>query len=118
MKFRLFMEQLFGLITRFAGQTNAELAEGGVIDGGENDGGMGLAVAQFRELLKGLSRDGIQRGADRQSDQHFVGVQTGIVIAEVVCFEILNRLNHIGGDQQNLMIDSAEGLERIEQSGG
>ena len=118
MKFRLFMEQLFGLITRFTGQTYAELAESGFVDGGEDNGGMGLAVAQFRELLKSLSRDGIQRGADGQSDQHFVGVQTGVMIAEVVCFEILNRLNHIGGDQQNLMIDSAEGLESIEQSGG
>ena len=50
---------------------------------------MSLAAVKLGKLRDGESGGGVCYRADGKGDKHLIGVQTGIVVAEVVYFELL-----------------------------
>ena len=87
------MIELFGLVMRLAGEVHAELFENAGIDLREHDGGMDLAAGKLGKLRERELRDRVGRRRNGQRNQHFVGVQTGVVVAETLDLELLDRLD-------------------------
>ena len=63
-----------------AGQVDAQALEGLLVDCRQDHRGMDLAATELVQLLHGLFRCGVSGCTDGKGDQHFVGVQPGIVI--------------------------------------
>ena len=78
---------------------------------------MGLAAAQLFQLVDGVARHGIRHRADRQGDQQLVRVQAGIVVAQVLHLQMLDRLDDARGDEQQFFLIAGQVLERVHQAG-
>ena len=112
------MIQPVRLIRGFAGQIQAQLAEHALVRLGEDDGGVGLAARQLRQLFHRLFGVVVGDGADGQRDQDLVGVQPGVAVAHVGDLEVLYRLDDGGGDQLDLVGDAGQLLQGVQQRGG
>lgn len=86
------MIQLFGLVFRLTGEIDAQLAEYVFIYLGQDDGGVGLTAPELGKLIHSQLGSGIGGCADGKGDEDFIGVQTGIVVAQVADFEVLDRV--------------------------
>ena len=80
------MIQLRRLVHRFAAYVDAEAFVGFFVYRGQDDGEVGVAAAELFELLLGERRIFVGDRAYAQSDQHFVGVEARVVVAEVAGF--------------------------------
>ena len=103
---------------RLAGYIHLELAEGVLVDAGEDDAGMRLAAGELFELLHGRLRIGIRDRADGEGDEHLVRVQAGVAVAEMGDLEMLDRLDDLRGDERDLVRNVAERLEGVQEAGG
>ena len=80
------------LIGGLAGQIHAQLLHGVHIHAGQDDGGVHIAALQVGELLEGGCSSGILRGRAGQGDQDLVGVQAGVLAAQIVGLEGLDEI--------------------------
>ena len=99
---------------RLAGEVHAELFENAGIDLREHDGGMDLAAGKLGKLRERELRDRVGRRRDGQRDQHLVGVQTRVVVAEAIDFELLDRLDDELRQNVQVVRQTGERLERGE----
>ena len=81
------------LIGGLAGQIHAQLLHGIHIHAGQDDSGVHIAALQVGELLEGGCSSGILRGRAGQGNQNLVGVQTGVLAAQIVGLEGLDGLD-------------------------
>ena len=56
---------------------------------------MDFAILQLFQLLHRQMGNWIVGRGDRQRNQNFIGMQTGIVVAEVLDFQFLNRFDNV-----------------------
>ena len=73
-------------VGRFAGQVHAQLFQGVVVDAGEDDRGVHIAALQVGDLFHSLGGVLILGNRAGQRDQNLVGVQAGVLAAQVVRF--------------------------------
>ena len=95
--------QFFGLVLRLTGQVDPQSAEYVLVNRRQNNRRMYLASAQLGQLLHRTFRVGVGVGADAQRQQHFIGVQTGVMVAQVGDFQLLDRLDDRLGNQMHLV---------------
>ena len=98
---------LLSLISGFAGQVDTQTLEHLFVHRGEDDGGMDLAAPEFAQLLHGQFRRGIGCRADGQGDQHLVGVEPGIPVAQMLGLQVLDGVDDHRRDQMQLIPDAA-----------
>ena len=89
------MKELFGLETRLERDVHLELFEHVLIHVREDDGRVRLAVRELFELLHGDLGGRVVHGADAQRDEHLVGVQARVVIAQMLHLQVLDRLDDL-----------------------
>lgn len=112
------MIELFGLVMRLAGEVHAELFENAGIDLREHDGGMDLAAGKLGKLRERKLCHRVGRRRDGQRDQHLVGVQTRVVVAETFNLELLDRLDDELRQNVQVVRQTGERFERGEQGCG
>ena len=112
------MKELFGLEMRLKRDVDLELLEHILVHVREDDGRVRLAVRELCQLLHGDLGGRVACGADAQRDEHLVGVQARVVVAEVFDLQMLDRLDDVGRDERDVLRDAAKVLERVEQAGG
>ena len=71
---------------------------------------MRVAPAELFKLFLGEGCVFIGDCAYAQGDQHLVGMQTRIVMAEVMGFKVRDRLDDGGGDEVDFLVDAGQGL--------
>lgn len=79
---------------RFAGQVDTQLFEDFLVHFTQHDGAVYLAAAQFGQLFERLAAVVIVFRQNRKRHKHLVGVQAGVVSAQVVYFGVLYGLDH------------------------
>ena len=79
---------------RFAGQVDTQLFEDFLVHFTQHDGAVYLAAAQFGQLFERFAAVVIVFRQNRKRHKHLVGVQAGVVSAQVVYFCVLYRLDH------------------------
>ncbi len=79
---------------------------------------MNFAPAQLVQFFNATRRVAVGGGADRQGDQDLVGVQAGVMIAQMRQLQVLNGGENLGGDQLDLLGDTRQPFERVEQASG
>lgn len=114
----LLMIQLFRGIFRLAGEVYAELSEDSVVGLGKNDGRMRLAAAEIRKMLQCLCGMRVKAGAYSQSYQYLIGVEAGVMVAENLGFQLLDRLYYRVAYNVGILIDPGERLQCVEKHGG
>lgn len=112
------MVELFVLVNGLAGDIHAELFEYAVVDLGENDGRMRVAVLEIGKRVHCAGGNWIGRGADGERDEHLVGMQARVVIAHVIDLQMLNRLDDAGGDELQFVRNIGKHLQRVQQRRG
>ena len=112
------MEQLLGLVFRLKGDVYAQLFEQILVHMGENDGGVGLTTLEIVQLFYGAAGHGIGHRTDGQGYEQLVGVETGIMISQMLYLQMLDGLDNAGGYQRKLLVYTRQGLYGIEQAGG
>ena len=112
------MKELFGLEMRLKRDVDLELLEHILVHVREDDGRVRLTVRELCQLLHGDLGGRVACGADAQRDEHLVGVQARVVVAEVFDLQMLDRLDDVRRDERDVLRDAAKVLERIEQAGG
>ena len=112
------MKELFGLEMRLKRDVYLELLEHILVHVREDDGRVRLTVRELCQLLHGDLSGRVACGADAQRDEHLVGVQARVMIAEVFDLQVLDRLDDVGRDECDVLRDAAKVLERVEQAGG
>ena len=85
------MESLFCFVDRLAGDVDAQAAEDLLVHRGEDDRGMDLAAAQLVQLLHRKLGGRVGGRADGEGDQHLVGVQARVAVAQMVDLQVLDR---------------------------
>ena len=96
------MIKLVALVAGITGQGDAQAAEGVVIHRGENDRGVGFTVLQLRKLAQGPGGIVVGGRGNGQGNEHFVGVQARVVVAQVFALQVLYGLDNLGRDQVGL----------------
>ena len=76
---------------------------------------MRFASAQAGKLLGRSFGGGGGNGTDGQRDKQLIGVQTRVVIAEVVYFQLLDRLDYRGGDEVQRIVYARQRLQCVHQ---
>ena len=76
---------------------------------------MDVATSKFLDLLQRLASIVILRRRHGQSDQNLVGMQAWILGTQVLGLERLNRLDGLGRQQVDIVIDTCQVLQCIEQ---
>ena len=112
------MEKLFRLVFGLGGEVNAELAEGVGIDLGKNYGRVHFRVTELGQHLHSLFCIRVACGGDSKCDKHLVGMQTGVMVAEVFGFEGLNGREYLRGDDIFIVGDIRKSLYGVEKRGG
>ena len=109
--------ELFSLVLRLAGKVHTELAEGGDVNLREDDSGVYLGVTELGDRLKGAAGICITDRGNGESDEHLVGVETGVVVTEVLGLKPLDGLKYLGRDDLYPIVNARYGLEGVEESG-
>ena len=102
---------------RIAGKAAAELLEDFAIDLGEHDGGVYLTVAQLGQLLQCTAALLVVLREHAESYQYFVGMQAGVLAAEIFRLGLLNGDYHALGDELGLVVDTCEVFGGVQQQG-
>ena len=76
---------------------------------------MKLTTSQVSELMHSKLGIGIGSGTYGKCDECFVGVKSGVTVAEVVNLKVLNRLNYGWRNKMNRIFNSGKSLESIEK---
>lgn len=77
---------------------------------------MRLAASQPAELIDGELRERICHGTDGKRYEKLIGVQTRVVVSEVLDLEMLDRLNDAGRDKQQLLVYARKLLESVHKA--
>ena len=112
------VKELFGLEARLERDVHLELFEHVFVHMREDDGRVRLAVRELFELLHGDLGGRVVHRTDAQRDEHLVGVQARVVVAQMLHLQVLDRLDDLGRDERDVLRDAAEVFERVEQAGG
>ena len=88
MNYALLMIQLLPLVGGLAGHMGAQLFEHVFVHLGQNHRGMDFRVLQAAQLLHGQVGRGVGGGAHGQGDEHFIRVQTGIAVAQMLHLQV------------------------------
>ena len=79
---------------------------------------MSFGVTQLRQLCHSELCGRIRYGRHRKSDKDLVGVEPGVVRAEVLNLQLLDRLDYRRVDDIDLFRDFRERFESVEQHCG
>ena len=109
------MIKRFGLVIRLIGDIDSQLLKQILIGMRKNYRRVSIASAKICKLI--YSALGIIRvdGANRERDEHLIGMKSGIVVSEMLDLEMLDRLNDLGGHKMQVLIDSGKCLYSVEQ---
>ena len=106
------------LIGRLTGEVHPQTLDGVGVHAGQDDGGVHIAALELGELLQCDGGSLILGGGAGQRDEDLIGVQAGVVAAEVVGLEGLDRLDGTGGDKVGLLIDAGQLLKGVQEGRG
>ena len=95
-------------------QPQSQLGIGSAVGGGEDYGGVGLALPQPSQAFQSLGCHGHGGGGDGQRNQHLVAVQTGVAAPQIPYLQPLNGLNGGAVNEMDLMADPRQRLQRVE----
>ena len=109
------MVQPLALIDRLVGHVGAQLLKHVLIHRGEDHRGVHLRAPEAAEGLHGQLCRGVGNGAHGKGNEHFVGVQPGIAVAQVGHLQMLDRRKHRGRNEIHLVGNPGQMLQRIEQ---
>ena len=109
------MMQLFRLIHGLVGEMHAELFEQVFVHLRKDDGRMCLTAAQFSELRYRALGGRVACGTDAQRDEHLIGMQARVVVAEAVYLQPLYRLDYRRGYELERIVDARKGFERVHE---
>ena len=79
---------------------------------------MHLTAAQLGELFEGAAAKFIVFGEYGESHKHLIGVEAGVLAAQIFNLGLLDRLYHALRDEFGFVVDASQMLGRIEQEGG
>ena len=79
---------------------------------------MGFTVFQLRKLAQGPGRVVVGGGGNGQGNEHLIGVQARVVVAQVLALQILYGLDNLGRDQVSLLRDPGQLLQRVQDHRG
>lgn len=91
-----------------ASEADAEFLEYLMVDFAKHHSGMSLTTVELREGLKSLLAVFIMSAEHRQSHEHLIAVQTGIMALQVGGLGVLNRFDHILRNKFEIMVDTGE----------
>ena len=76
---------------------------------------MRLASSQLADLFHGQFGGGIGGRTDGQRNEHLIRMQAGIAVAQMGHFEVLDGLDDHRRNQVDIVADTAELFQRVEQ---
>mgnify|MGYP007047938630 CR=1 FL=1 len=79
---------------------------------------MHVTALQLGELAQGGSRSLALSSRAGKSNQDLVGVQAGVLAAKIARLKGLDGFDGAGGDEVDLLIDTGQTLEGVEQGRG
>ncbi len=79
---------------------------------------MGLTAVEFGEFLECESAVFVVSAQHRQRHEHFVGMEARVAAAQIVCFSVLDWLDHVLRYQFDRVIDTRQMLQGVEDQGG
>ena len=79
---------------------------------------MRLQPLELGKLFNRTGRHLAGCGGYRQRHQHFVRMKTRVMIAQVLAFQLLHRLDDLRLQQGDFIVNAAQRLERIQQHSG
>ena len=77
---------------------------------------MSLAAAQLAELINRKLCQRICDSANGKRNKQLVGVQARIVISEVLYFQVLDRLDDAGSNEQQLLVNAGKLFKRVHKA--
>lgn len=89
------MVEFLGLIARLAGHIHAQLTEHIGVHLGEDHSGMGITAREFCQMFHRPFRIGIGHGADGQGNEGLIGMEPGIVVAQMRYLEVLDGFDDL-----------------------
>ena len=106
------------LVDGVAGDIHAQAVEGLAVHAGEDDRRVHVAALEVGQLVQSsLGVFVLQDGAG-QGDQNLVGVEAGILAAEIGGLQLLDRLNGPGRHQLDFLVDARQLFQGVEQGRG
>ena len=111
------MEEFFGLVLGVGGEVDAQFSHDVGVDLGQNDGRMSFAGLQIFELFNGLCGGRIFLGRDDKGNQYLVSMETGVKVAKVLGFKLLDGQNDLRGNEMHLIGDIGKSFESVQQHG-
>ena len=108
------MIQFSGLIYGFVADVYTQAAEEVFVHFGKDHRGVGVASVEIVEHIHGFGGAFIGGGADGQSNEGFIGVEAGVVVAHVVHFEVLNGFDHFSADKFHFFVDACQMFQGVE----
>ena len=112
---KLLVIQLLGLMNGFAGQVHAQLLEDVVVYLSQNDRGVYLTAAQTGQMIECQLCNRVGGCRDGQRDQHFVGVQARVVVAQPLGLELLDGLDDERGQQRQVVRNVCQMFECVDE---
>ena len=106
------------LINRLTGQVHAQPFDGIGVHTGQDDGRVHVAAFQHGELTQGLGGSLVLGSRAGKGNQDLVGMQAGVLAAQIIGFQGLDGLNGAAGDEVFFLVDAGQLLEGIEQGRG
>lgn len=101
-----------------AGESYAEFLEYLMVYFAEHHCGMGLAAIELGQFLKGATAVLVVGGDYREGHEHFVSVKARVDAAQIGGLGVLDRLDHILGDEFDGVLDAGEVLDGVEYQRG
>ena len=107
------MVQLLALVLRLTADVDAEpLVEVAVLLG-DDDREVRIAAAKRAELLLHERGQRVRQAGDRERDEHLVGVQARVAVAEVLRLELADGLDRLIANDLELKVDALDMLEGV-----
>ena len=106
------------LINRLTGQVHTQPFDGIGVHTGQDDGRVHVAAFQLGELAQGLGGSLVLGSRAGKGNQDLVGVQAGVLAAQIIGFQGLDGLNGAAGDEVFFLVDAGQLLEGIQQGRG
>ena len=88
------MIKFFSLVLVGSSKINTEFFDYIDINLRKNNGGVHFASFKFRKLFHRKRGGRISYRTDSKRNQNFVGVKTGVIVAQILGFEFLDRLDN------------------------
>ena len=111
----LLVIEFFGLVHGRTGQVHAQLFKHTVIDLGQNDRRMHFGALERAELLDSQVSRRVGGRRDGQGNEHFVGVQAGVMVAQTAGFQPLDGFDDERRQQMQFIGQTSQMLEGVEQ---